>query len=97
MEEQKFDLLKALVSTRTPRAAEITPYLEDIRTALDQGYSKKAIWQVLHENNQITCTYQYFSTVIRTKFKTDTEKKPPESTLGRKFKFTNKPNPDDLI
>lgn len=75
-------------------------HLEDITQAIEEGYSKKTIFNVLKENEPISCSYEHFVRVLNKLLKRaapikgskkESDSKSPKSKLAypKKNQFTH--------
>ncbi len=58
----------------------------DIVLALNDGWTIRQIWTVLHDEGKITCSYQWFRTLINRHLNTDKKEDP---CLGKKALTSN--------
>lgn len=84
---------------------------DDIKAALDNGYSRKIIWEHMCESGKIQCAYQTFAKQIRKYITNEPEKTSPETPAKPKrasvqkpkqqktssFTFNPKPNKEELL
>lgn len=78
--------------------AEFLAVRDDVRQALADGWSVKAVWSVLHEEGTVTCGYWSFGRYVRryiTGVRSDTPA-PRPATPGR-FTHNPKPTTEDLV
>ena len=89
---------------RRTAKVEFIALKEDIREALDAGWSMKAVWETLSSEGQISFGYKAFRNYVITLIKSEQEhtkegeKKEEEAKNEiRGFTFNPKPNLEELV
>jgi hypothetical protein len=87
-------------ATTTGKRAQIRNEIllrgQDILTELEKGWSIRAIWEVLRENKELTCSYKTFAGHVRRL----AAKRPPNAITPKKkksFTWDATPNKEDLV
>lgn len=101
------DLLKELKEKKREKPntrVVILAHLDQIREALETGYSVAEVWRVMTEKKVVSVSYSQFATQVKQLVKTPREqerikplKKVDETTRPKGFKFDPNPNKEDLI